>query len=101
MELKLKSMKAELDILSPRKSKPSQPGILDLKSSARDWHRVEFLQHQVQYERSNFDKELARINSLQLRNSVCLKKYLDLQKMWVEMKPEKVSTLKKLHATSE
>lgn len=51
----------------------------------KEWRKVQINSQKIETQPSNFDKELERINFLQERTSVCLEKYLEHQKILVEL----------------
>lgn len=62
---------------------------IDMNTSVKNWRRVEFKEQKLEYHHSNFDKELDRISSLQERNSMCLEKYLEHQKILLDLELRK------------
>lgn len=56
-----------------------------MEASAKNWRRVEIRNDKIESLSSNFDRELERISSLQERNSQCLERYLEHQKILLEL----------------
>ena len=57
-----------------------------MERTVRDWKRVEVKdKHNIRCEESNFEKELDYISFLQEKNSASLSKFIDQQKLMVEL----------------
>lgn len=87
IEDKIKAINEKLGILTvetDETDREKEPNNIP-QHTVREWRRIEIAEKNINYQESNFDRELERISSLQERNSLSLEKYLEHQKILLEL----------------